>query len=94
MSDFRCSSSFAGIPCQLNCKFQSNPPTFVDLALPYMYSIDWSLITSITGVTTLDLFAAIRSSKGSSQPKKIFNKVTSNHAKQLNLQNTLSKKCE
>lgn len=60
--------SCSGIACQVNCRFQSNPPMLVDFALLYWYLSVSSSMTSITGQTTFDLFSAIRSKSGSNQP--------------------------
>lgn len=62
--------SRSGTACQLNCKFQSKPPTFTPPESRQWYSIVVSSITSMTGHTTVVLFLAMRSSNGSSQPVK------------------------
>lgn len=66
---FRRALSRAGMACQLKIKFQSNPPTDVVRAEEYVYWSEESLRLSMTGITTLDLFRAIRSNNGSNQPK-------------------------
>ena len=67
-SDLRRFISRSGMPCQLNCKFHSKPPTFVAFAEPNLYCMVLSSTTSITGATTFDSFSAILSNKGSNQP--------------------------
>lgn len=60
--------SRSGTACQLNCKFQSNPPTLTPPLSLKWYSSVVSSITSITGQTTVVGFLAMRSSNGSNQP--------------------------
>ena len=70
MSDFLRIFSCSGIGIQLNRKFQSKPQTLADLALIHRYVNVSESRTSMIGVTTFDLFSAIRSSSGSIQPGK------------------------
>lgn len=72
--------SYSGMPCQVNCRFQSKPPMLVALALPYWYLRVSSSITSMTGHTTLDLFSAMRSKRGSSHPTGTDDRSDCTHA--------------
>lgn len=60
--------SCCGTACQLNCRFQSNPPTFTPALSWQMYAKLVSSITSITGQTTVVELRAILSRRGSNQP--------------------------
>lgn len=60
--------SRSGTACQLNCKFQSKPPTLTPVESRKWNSSVLSSITSITGQTTFVGLVAIRSNRGSSQP--------------------------
>ena len=58
--------SCSGTECQLNCRFQSNPPT-AKYPLCWYWRVSVSM-TSMTGQTTWLAFLAILSTSGSSQP--------------------------
>lgn len=65
--------SRSGTACQLNCRFQSKPPTLTPVESRKKNSSVSSLITSITGQTTFVGSLAILSSSGSNQPSTGYN---------------------
>lgn len=61
-------ASRGGMGCQRKMRLQSKPPTWMLFDGAWLYCSVSELMTSITGTTTLVLFSAILSSRGSSQP--------------------------
>lgn len=61
--------SRSGIGNQANIRFQAKPPICAARARITSYWSVRSKIASMVGITTLDRFSAMRSSKGSNQPE-------------------------